>query len=126
LQIFFVPRVDQISFLGFFLLLLMAFGRARCENRTMLENYCCYSTFIYIYIYIVYIKQVYFMKNDQQKTFSSKKNSLYFPFIFSGKYFSEIVEKSDMSCYLMIISNLILNILIAIYFVLNLFFNFIP
>jgi len=91
----------------------------------------CWKTIVvipllYIYIYIVYIKQVYFMKNDQQKTFSSKKNSLYFPFIFGGKYFSEVVENSDMSCYLMIISNLILNILIAIYFVLNLFFNFIP
>jgi hypothetical protein len=45
-----------------------------------------------------------------------------FPFILGGKYFSEVVKKLEMLYYLMIISNLILKLLIAIYFVLNIFF----
>jgi hypothetical protein len=47
----------------------------------------------------------------------------YFLFILGGKYFSEAVKNLEMSCYLLIISNLILKLLIAIYFVLNLFFS---
>jgi hypothetical protein len=49
-----------------------------------------------------------------------------FPFILGGKHFPEVVKVLEMSCYLLIISNLVLKLLIAIYFVLNLFFfNFI-
>jgi len=67
------------------------------------------------------------MKN----TFQSKKNltwflEKYFSFILSGKYFSEVVKSLEMSCYLLIISNLILKLLIVIYFVLNFFFQFHP
>jgi hypothetical protein len=46
-----------------------------------------------------------------------------FPFILDGKYFSEVVKKLEMLCYLLLISNLIFKLLIAIYFVLNLFFQ---
>jgi hypothetical protein len=50
-----------------------------------------------------------------------------FPFILGGKHFIEVVKILEMSYYLLIISNLVLKLLIAIYFVLNLifFFNFI-
>jgi hypothetical protein len=49
------------------------------------------------------------------------------PFILSRKHFLEVVKNSKISCYLLIISNSVLNLLIAIYFVLNLFFfNFDP
>jgi len=49
----------------------------------------------------------------------------YFPFILSGKHFPEVVKILKISCYLLIISNLVLKLLIVIYFVLNFFFNFI-
>jgi hypothetical protein len=42
-----------------------------------------------------------------------------------GKYFLEVEKNSEISYYLLIISNLVLNLLIAIYFVLSFFFNFI-
>jgi hypothetical protein len=38
-----------------------------------------------------------------------------FPFILGGKYFLKIVKNLEMSYYLLIISNLILKLLIAIY-----------
>ena len=46
----------------------------------------------------------------------------YFPFILGGKHFSEVVKKLEISYYLLIILNLVLKLLIAIYFILNLFF----
>jgi hypothetical protein len=43
-----------------------------------------------------------------------------------GKYFSEVVKNLEMSYYLLIISNLVLKLLIAIFFFFEyLFFNFI-
>jgi len=55
------------------------------------------------------------MKN----TFQSKKNLVwfsgkYFPFILDGKHFLQVVKNLEMSYYLLIISNLILKLLIAI------------
>jgi hypothetical protein len=41
-----------------------------------------------------------------------------------GIHFSRVVKNLKISCYLLIISNLILNLLIAIYFIFNHFFNF--
>ena len=68
---------------------------------------------------------------NKKNIFQSNKNLAwflknYFPFILGGKNFSEIVKNLEISYYLPIISNLIFKLLIAIYFVLNLFFNFIP
>ena len=66
-------------------------------------------------------------KVDQQKTFSGQQKILssqkilawfpgkYFPFILGGKHFPEVVKNFEMSYYLLIISNLILKLLIAIY-----------
>jgi hypothetical protein len=52
---------------------------------------------------------------------------LFFFFILSRKYFLEVVKNLEILYYLLIITNLILKFLIAIYFVLNLFFfNFTP
>jgi hypothetical protein len=42
-------------------------------------------------------------------------------FFFVGKYFSEVVKNLEKSCYLLIMLNLVLKLLIAIYFVLNFF-----
>jgi len=56
------------------------------------------------------------MKN----TFQSKKNLTWFPgkyfhFILSGKYFPEVIKNLKISYYLLIILNLVLKLLIAIY-----------
>jgi hypothetical protein len=65
-------------------------------------------------------------KVDQRKTLSCQRKICLsfkkkcFPFILDEKQISEVVKNSETSCYLLIISNLILNLLIAIYFVLNL------
>jgi hypothetical protein len=65
-----------------------------------------------------------------ENAIQSKKNLAWFPekcfpFILDGKHFSKIVKNLEMSYYLLIISNLILKLLIAIYiyFVLNIFFS---
>jgi hypothetical protein len=55
-----------------------------------------------------------------------KKIRLVFRKVFSflnRKHFSEVVNNLKMSYYLLIISNLVIELLIAIYFVLNLFFS---
>ena len=49
-----------------------------------------------------------------------------FHFILGGKHFPEIVKNLKMSYYLLIISNLVLKLLIAIYIYYFEFFNFIP
>ena len=59
---------------------------------------------------------------QQKNTFQSKKYLIwfpekYFPFIFYGKHFSEVVKKLEISYYLLIVSNLVLKLLIDIYFV---------
>jgi len=56
------------------------------------------------------------MKN----TFWSKKNLAWFlekcfSFILGGKHFLEVVKKSEISCYLLIILSLVLNIFIYIF-----------
>jgi len=67
-----------------------------------------------------------------KNTFQLKQNltwfsGKYFLIILGGKHFSKAMKNLEMSCYLQIISNLILKLLIVIYFVLNLFFfYFIP
>jgi hypothetical protein len=55
-----------------------------------------------------------------RKHFPVKKNLAWFPgkcfsFILGGKHFSKVVKNSEMSYYLLIISNLILKLLIDIY-----------
>ena len=72
-------------------------------------------------------------KIGQQKTLSSQKNlawfsEKYFPLILGGKHFIEIVKNLEMTYYLLIISNLVLKLLIAIYIFCfeYFFFNFIP
>ena len=49
-----------------------------------------------------------------------------FSFYFGRKHFPKIVKNLEMSYYLLTISNLILKLLITIYFVLIFFFIFIP
>jgi len=66
-----------------------------------------------------------------KKYFSIQKKLTWFLekycFYFRRKTLFRSWENLEMSCYLFIISNLILKLLIAIYFILNLFFlNFIP
>jgi hypothetical protein len=69
-------------------------------------------------------------KVGQRKTLSSRRkiwlsfSGKCFPFIFGGKHFLEVMKKLEKSYYLLIISNLILKLLIDIYFVFNFFFQF--
>jgi hypothetical protein len=49
-----------------------------------------------------------------------------FPFILDEKHFPEVMKNLKISYYLLIITNFILKLLIAIYFVLNFFFQFHP
>jgi hypothetical protein len=60
-------------------------------------------------------------KVDQRKTLSSQKKiwlglqeSVFLENL-DGKYFSEVVKNLEMSYYLLIISNLVFKLLIAIY-----------
>ena len=78
---------------------------------------------------------VYHQKSwSMENTFQSKKNLTWFPrncfpIILDGKHFPEVVKILEMSYYLIIISNLVLKLLIAIYIFWSLFlsnFNFIP
>ena len=71
-----------------------------------------------------------FKKLVNEKHFPVKKKLAWFlgkcfAFILGGKHFPEVVKKLEMSYYLLIISNLVLKLLIAIYiyFVLNIFFS---
>jgi hypothetical protein len=67
-----------------------------------------------------------------ENTFQSKKNLTWFPgkcfpFILDGKHFPEVMKNLEMSYYLLIISNLILKLLIAIYILFLIFiFQFHP
>jgi len=67
-----------------------------------------------------------------ENTFQSKKNLAWFsgkcfPFILGGKHFPEVVKNLKISYYLLIISNLILKLLIAIYILFLIFiFQFHP
>jgi len=71
-------------------------------------------------------------KISQSKKLSSKKINLTwflgkcFPFILDEKHFPEVMKNLKISYYLLIITNFILKLLIAIYFVLNFFFQFHP
>jgi hypothetical protein len=82
-----------------------------------LEN--TFQTFLYLFN----IRKV-----SQQKTLFGQRKIWFgfflkkIPFILSRKHFLEVVKNLKISCYLLIISNSVLNLLIAIYFVLNLFF----
>jgi hypothetical protein len=71
-----------------------------------------------------------FIKISKRQTlFTQKKIGLVFKKVFflilGIKHFLEIIENLEISYYLLIISNLVLNILIIIYFVL-IFFQFHP
>jgi len=72
-------------------------------------------------------------KVDQRKTLFSQIKNLTsfswkcFPFILDGKHFLEVVKNLEMSYYLLIISNLILKLFIAIYILFWIFvFQFHP
>jgi hypothetical protein len=70
----------------------------------------------------------YYKSWSTKNTFLSKKNltwiaGKYFPFILEGKHFSEVVKILKISYYLLIMSNLILKLLIVIYFVWIFFFS---
>ena len=52
-----------------------------------------------------------FQSNENLAWFSGKC----FPFIMDGKHFPEVVKNLEISYYLLIISNLVLKFLIAIY-----------
>jgi len=63
-----------------------------------------------------------------ENTLQSKKNLAWFPrkcflFILSWKHFPEVVKYLEMSYYLLIISNLVLKLLIAIYIFFEYFFS---
>jgi len=69
---------------------------------------------------------------SMENTFQSKENLTWFSgkcfsFILGGKHFLKFVKNLEMSYYLLIISNLVLKLLIAIYiyiyFVLNIYFS---
>jgi hypothetical protein len=62
-----------------------------------------------------------------ENTFQSKKNLVCFPekcfpFILSGKHFLEVIKNLEISYYLLIISNLIIKLLIAMYILFWIFF----
>jgi len=71
-------------------------------------------------------------KVGQRKTLSGQRNLAWFlgkcfPFILDGKHFSEVVKNLEMSYYWLIITNLILKLLIAIYILFWIFvFQFHP
>jgi hypothetical protein len=69
------------------------------------------------------------MKNtfrSTENTFGQKTMALFprkcFPFIFSGKHFTEVVKNLKISYYLLIISNLVIKLLIVIYILFWIFF----
>jgi hypothetical protein len=68
----------------------------------------------------------------KKNIFQSKENLAWFlekcfPFILDGKHFPEVVKNLEMSYYLLIISNLVLKLLIAIYILFWIFvFQFHP
>jgi hypothetical protein len=66
------------------------------------------------------INEKYFLVKENLNWFWGKR------FFFLWKTLYKSCKKFKISCYLLIISNLILNLLFAIYFVLNLFFQFHP
>jgi len=80
---------------------------------------------VFIYLYERWSTENTF--RSTKNTFRSKKNLAWFPrkcfpFILGGKYFPEVVKNLKISYYLLIISNLVLKLLIAIY---NLFWIFV-
>jgi len=85
----------------------------------------CY--FLNFLVFVCYYKSW-----STKNTFKSKKNlawfpEKYFPFILGGKQFLEVVKNLEMSYYLLIISNLVLKLLIAIYILFWIFvFQFHP
>jgi hypothetical protein len=52
-----------------------------------------------------------------KEKFGLISRKVFFPFILGGKHFSEVVKILKISYYLLIMSNLILKLLIVIYFV---------
>jgi len=89
-----------------------------------------FPTFLCVYLLLEkLVNRKYFPVNE--KHFPVKKENLVwfpgkcFPFILGGKHFPEVVKNLEMLYYLLIISNLVLKLLIAIYiyFVLNIVFS---
>jgi len=61
-----------------------------------------------------------------KEKFGLISRKVFFPFILGGKHFSEVVKILKISYCLLIMSNLILKLLIAIYFVWIFFFQIHP
>jgi hypothetical protein len=79
-----------------------------------------FQTFLYLFVTRKVIQQK--ILSSQRKNWLGFQESVFFFFISGRKHFPEVMKKLEMSCYLLIISNLVLKLLIAIYFILNLFF----
>jgi hypothetical protein len=129
--------VGLLTKLGFFV--AMDFLSRTCKpgySLTMLHGfndliflfacYCYWDVFVF---WKVIFKKLFFKlscvyllleKLINEKYFLVKKNLAWFPgkcfpFILDGKHFLEVVKNLEISYYLLIISNLILKLLIAIY-----------
>jgi len=66
-------------------------------------------------------------KINQRKIFSNQRKIWFgfqesFFFILDEKHFPEVMKNLEISYYLLIIKNLLLKLLITIYFILNIFF----
>jgi hypothetical protein len=85
------------------------------------------NLFLNFYVFVCHYKRW-----SMENTFQLKENLTWFPgkcfpFILSGKHFPEVVKNLEMSYYLLIISNLVLKLLIAIYILFWIFvFQFHP
>ena len=87
-------------------------------GKWFFENY-----FLKFHVFVFHYEN-WSMKN----TFQSRKNLVWFLekcflFILNGKHFPEVMKNLEISYYLMIISNLIFKLLIALYIYLNIFFS---
>jgi hypothetical protein len=76
------------------------------------ENYF-FKFFLYLFIIRKIDSYIFYQKKKNLVLFLEK----YFSFILDGKHFPEIMKNLKISYYLLIISNLILKLLIAKYFV---------
>jgi hypothetical protein len=71
-----------------------------------------FQTFMCFFVTRKLVNRKHFVVKEKFILVSGK----YFPFILGGKDFSEVVKNLEMPCYLLIISNLVLKLLIAIFF----------
>jgi hypothetical protein len=89
----------------------------------------CYALFVFLAsgfletIFQIFLCLFIIRKVGQRKTLSGQRKIFYsqrkigkrFPFILGEKHFLKVVKNLEISYYLLIISNLVLKLLIAIY-----------